>query len=503
MQTPGAGGGGYWCAGPGSRARGSTRRRPGRCGPSRGRLSSRRPAARCCGSPPSAGRFGIVPSRGLGRRRSLDRADRLERVEPGRARAGDRRASTAARDRAGALHLLADLRRAATPPASCPSASTRAPACRARRRRSPGPTPSRPRPASSSGPDAASSAAAAGAIRPAERFSILAAMEARAARSEDCEAIARGMKVVVDEGGWLATEPSTAGRGPRGALPGRRRVGRPPPLRARGRGRAGRRARPAPVAGRRRALARDVDPAALARARRRPAADGGRARRPAPRCPQGRARGLPRQRRRDRPLPLVRLRAGGPAARPLPPRRRLACARRCSWRGSSWTEAAALVRRRSVAEGEPDGLLGVSATVTPGPPSISPTPETLQLRRAIDRSGPGCGRGRSPTSVPHSPPIAIAASPRGDHGEVARLADPGRDDVGAVRVRLLRLETPGTIPITVAAGPRRAPRRRLHHPRRRRRRPPSPPPRPATARPPPPAAQLRACSRPLLPITAT
>jgi RimJ/RimL family protein N-acetyltransferase len=34
-------------------------------------------------------------------------------------------------------------------------------------------------------------------------------MDARAARSEDCAAIARGMKAVVDEGRWLATEPST------------------------------------------------------------------------------------------------------------------------------------------------------------------------------------------------------------------------------------------------------------------------------------------------------
>jgi putative acetyltransferase len=34
-------------------------------------------------------------------------------------------------------------------------------------------------------------------------------MEARPARSEDCAAIARGMKAVVDEGRWLATEPST------------------------------------------------------------------------------------------------------------------------------------------------------------------------------------------------------------------------------------------------------------------------------------------------------
>jgi RimJ/RimL family protein N-acetyltransferase len=34
-------------------------------------------------------------------------------------------------------------------------------------------------------------------------------MKVRPARIEDCEAIARGMKVVVDEGRWLATEPST------------------------------------------------------------------------------------------------------------------------------------------------------------------------------------------------------------------------------------------------------------------------------------------------------
>jgi RimJ/RimL family protein N-acetyltransferase len=34
-------------------------------------------------------------------------------------------------------------------------------------------------------------------------------MEVRAARSEDCAAVGRGMKAVVDEGRWLATEPST------------------------------------------------------------------------------------------------------------------------------------------------------------------------------------------------------------------------------------------------------------------------------------------------------
>jgi RimJ/RimL family protein N-acetyltransferase len=37
---------------------------------------------------------------------------------------------------------------------------------------------------------------------------ILVAMEARPATLDDCAAIARGMKVVVDEGLWLATEPS-------------------------------------------------------------------------------------------------------------------------------------------------------------------------------------------------------------------------------------------------------------------------------------------------------
>jgi RimJ/RimL family protein N-acetyltransferase len=34
-------------------------------------------------------------------------------------------------------------------------------------------------------------------------------MEVRTATLEDCEAMARGMKVVVDEGRWLATEPGT------------------------------------------------------------------------------------------------------------------------------------------------------------------------------------------------------------------------------------------------------------------------------------------------------
>ena len=34
-------------------------------------------------------------------------------------------------------------------------------------------------------------------------------MEVRPATLDDCVAIARGMKVVVDEGRWLATEPST------------------------------------------------------------------------------------------------------------------------------------------------------------------------------------------------------------------------------------------------------------------------------------------------------
>jgi [ribosomal protein S18]-alanine N-acetyltransferase len=37
-------------------------------------------------------------------------------------------------------------------------------------------------------------------------------MEVRQATLEDCEAMARGMKVVVDEGRWLATEPSTTAK---------------------------------------------------------------------------------------------------------------------------------------------------------------------------------------------------------------------------------------------------------------------------------------------------
>jgi RimJ/RimL family protein N-acetyltransferase len=35
-------------------------------------------------------------------------------------------------------------------------------------------------------------------------------MEVRTARIEDCEAVARGMKVVVEEGRWLATEPGAS-----------------------------------------------------------------------------------------------------------------------------------------------------------------------------------------------------------------------------------------------------------------------------------------------------
>jgi RimJ/RimL family protein N-acetyltransferase len=38
---------------------------------------------------------------------------------------------------------------------------------------------------------------------------MLAPMEVRAARSEDCPALARGMRSVVEEGRWLATEEST------------------------------------------------------------------------------------------------------------------------------------------------------------------------------------------------------------------------------------------------------------------------------------------------------
>lgn len=37
---------------------------------------------------------------------------------------------------------------------------------------------------------------------------MLVAMEVRPATLEDCAALARGMKVVVDEGVWLATEPA-------------------------------------------------------------------------------------------------------------------------------------------------------------------------------------------------------------------------------------------------------------------------------------------------------
>ena len=71
------------------------------------------------------------------------------------------------------------------PPASCPSASTPAPASPARPRRSPGRTPSRSSPCASSGPGARICSGA---------------MEVRPATIADCEALARGMRSVVEEG---------------------------------------------------------------------------------------------------------------------------------------------------------------------------------------------------------------------------------------------------------------------------------------------------------------
>ena len=255
---------------------------------------------------PSGGRFGIVPSEDWPRGRPLDGADGLERLEPRRPR----------RAPPGAARCWRDLRRAATPPAllpervdartgvprsTTPLAWSHAFAILALRELWPGRTGGR-----------------TGGLR-------LGRWRCRPATIEDCGAIARGMKVVVDEGRWLATEAgrprsrtSSSGSAPRssgtgsssscsrtaGSWSARSGCTRPsaagvlslgmwvlPGWRGRGGGRM------------------LIEAALAARARRRP---------------QGRARGLPRQRGGDRPLPLARLRGGGAAARPLPPRGRLA-----------------------------------------------------------------------------------------------------------------------------------------------------------------------------------
>ena len=115
MQNAGAGGGVTWCAGP---AAGLGARLGGGLGGA---------ALRAAGSLPGGAAHAAAPRR---RRRPLRhrpfrrtglRSTPGPRRPPGapgaspRSRAGDRRASTAARDRAAALRLLADLRRAATP----------------------------------------------------------------------------------------------------------------------------------------------------------------------------------------------------------------------------------------------------------------------------------------------------------------------------------------------------------------------------------------------------
>ena len=145
----------------------------------------------------------------------------------------------------------------------------------------------------------------------------------------------------------------------------------------------------------------------------------------------------------------------------------------------------------------------LATALTRAPPPSPRCRRRAPATQGDDRSGPGCGRRPISESVPHSPPTAITASPRGDHGEVARLADPGRDDVGAVRVGLLDRDRPGR-----SRSRRRRPAPRPAPP------PPSPRPRPPQTTVTPASASSRptsSASRPssepgsprLEPMTAT
>ena len=285
-------------------------------------------------------------------------------------------------------------------------------------------------------------------------------MEVRPATLEDCAAIARGMKVVVDEGRWLATEPSTPvedleqrfrfsvesdehllflledGAELVGALglnpthaPACSRSGCGCCRSGAGAAAAGcsleaaLAARPADVHKIELDVFPDNEPRSASTARS-----------------ASRRRGCG---------------ATTTAARTA------RCARRWSWRGCSWTEARGLGASVS-GEREPDGLLGgLGRRPRPGAPAISSLPRDAQLRRAIDRPAEVAGV----ADLRERPPLAADRDHRvaaGDDGEVAGVADPAGDDVGAVGVRLLDRDA-GHDPDHLAAGPRRAARRRLHH----------------------------------------
>ncbi len=93
----------------------------------------------------------------------------------------------------------------------------------------------------------------------------------------------------------------------------------------------------------------------------------------------------------------------------------------------------------------------VEAGVTPGPPSISPIPETSQLLRATT-GRPRLRAWATSLSVPHSPPTAIAASPE---ATTARLrACPVPVATTWVQWGLASPRSvPGRIPITVPPAP--------------------------------------------------
>ena len=426
-------------------------------------------------------RFGIVPSEDWHEADPWTAPDRLERLEPCRPRRAPRR-------RWACWPPCAAPRR---PPACSRSASTRAPASRARPRRSPGPTPSRCSPCASSGrapgreplapggPILAASGGSAGENRGLRgdrsrhegrrRGRPLAGDRRRAPPVEDLASSASGppssgtgnVLLVLEEGGELGRRGSACTRRRSPACSQPRHVD---PARWRGRG-------------------------------------GGRvlieaaARRGAGRGPQGRARSLPRQRGGDRPLPVARLRGGGPAARPPPPRGRLAATRPCSWRASTRrAEPAARERWRPPPRRSPPAT-------TPGPALHVAAPGDGPAAQGDDRPAEIAGVG----DLRQRPPFAADRDRRlagGDDGEVARLADPGRDHVGAVRVRLRRGRPPAGSR-SRCRRPRSPPAPPPPSPPARRRRRPSPPPRPATARPPPPAARTRNLSaQRLLPMTA-
>ena len=177
---------GVWSRVPTTPAPISTPRPPGRSVPSPVPPSSRPRAERCCGSLPSAAASESPPRE--------DWPDDDPWTAP---TAWCAWSLAALGERRPALALMATLRRAATPVGAAAGAGRRPdghpalddPAGLVARLRDP--RPARPLALTRSPPYSRT-------------------MEARPATLEDCAALARGMKVVVDEGRWLATEPSAA-----------------------------------------------------------------------------------------------------------------------------------------------------------------------------------------------------------------------------------------------------------------------------------------------------